>query len=89
LVVSEVALALVFVDGRGPADTYRSLALRGVNPGFDTHNVLTMEMSLTGTRFETTAAVDQLVRDAARRVASLPGVASMASNLLPSFGGRI
>ena len=28
------------------------VALRGVNPGFDPHNVLTMEMSMTGDRFQ-------------------------------------
>ncbi len=87
LVVSEVALALVLLMCAGLL-IRTFLALRGVNPGFDTHNVLTMEMSLTGTRFETTAAVDQLVRDAARRVASLPGVAAMASTCcLPLEGG--
>jgi len=87
LVVSEVALALVLLMGAGLL-IRTFLALRGVNPGFDTHNVLTMEMSLTGTRFETTAAVDQLVRDADRRVASLPGVASIASTCcLPLEGG--
>jgi len=87
LVVSEVALALVLLMGAGLL-IRTFLALRGVNPGFDTHNVLTMEMSLTGTRFETTAAVDQLVRDANRRVASLPGVASIASTCcLPLEGG--
>jgi len=87
LVVSEVALALVLLMGAGLL-IRTFLALRGVNPGFDTHNVMTMEMSLTGTRFETTAAVDQLVRDAERRVASLPGVASIASTCcLPLEGG--
>src|SRR2546423_5900712 len=87
LVISEVALALVLLMGAGLL-IRTFLALGGVNPGFDPHNVMTMEMSLTGTRFETTAAVDQLVRDAERRVASLPGVASIASTCcLPLEGG--
>jgi putative ABC transport system permease protein len=63
-------------------------ALRGVNPGFSTDKILTMEMSLTGTRFDTSAAVDQLVRDAQRRVEGLPGVVAFASTCcLPLEGG--
>ncbi len=64
------------------------MILRGVNPGFDGHNVLTMRMSLTGKRFETAAGVAQLVREAERRVESLPGVTSLASTcFLPLEGG--
>ena len=47
LVVSEVSLALVLLIGS--ALLIRTfVALHAVNPGFDAHNVLTMEMSLTG-----------------------------------------
>jgi len=63
-------------------------ALRGVNPGFSTDKVLTMEMSLTGTPYENSAAVNQLVRDSQRRVESLPGVVAFASTCcLPLEGG--
>jgi predicted permease len=87
LVISEVALALVLLMG-ATLLIRTFIALRGVNPGFDTHNVLTMEMSLTGRRFETTAEVNQLVREAERRVASLPGVSSLASTcFVPLQGG--
>jgi putative ABC transport system permease protein len=59
-----------------------------VDPGFDAHNVLVMEMSLTGPRFEKTAGVAELVRDAEQRVEALPGVESMASTCcLPLEGG--
>src|SRR6202035_443625 len=62
--------------------------LRSVDPGFDAHNVLTMEMSLTGARFEKAAGVTQLVRDAQRRIESLPGVTAFASTCcLPLEGG--
>jgi predicted permease len=77
LVISEVALALVLLMG-ATLLIRTFIALRGVNPGFDTHNVLTIEMSLTGRRFETTAEVNQLVREAERRVTSIPGVSSLA-----------
>jgi putative ABC transport system permease protein len=90
LVVMEMAVALVLLAGA--ALLIRTfVALRTVDPGFDTHNVLTMEMSLTGPRFHTTAAVAQLVRDAERRVESLPGVTALAATyslpLESRFGG--
>ena len=67
LVISEVSLALVLLVGS--ALLIRTfVALRGVNPGFDAHNVLTMEMSLTGERFEKTAGVAQLSRDGRERL---------------------
>jgi putative ABC transport system permease protein len=87
LIVTEVALALVLLVGA--ALLIRTFAaLRGVNPGFSTDKILTMEMSLTGTRFDTAAAVNQLVRDSQRRVESLPGVVAFASTCcLPLEGG--
>ncbi len=78
LVVTEMALSLVLLAGA--ALLIRTfVALRTVDPGFDAHNVLTMEMSLSGKRFEKTAAVAQLVRDAERRVKSIPGVTALAT----------
>jgi putative ABC transport system permease protein len=87
LIVTEVALALVLLVGA--ALLIRTFAaLRGVNPGFSTDKILTMEMSLTGTRFDTSAAVNQLVRDSQRRVEGLPGVVAFASTCcLPLEGG--
>jgi putative ABC transport system permease protein len=87
LIVTEVALALVLLVGA--ALLIRTFAaLRAVNPGFSTDNILTMEMSLTGTRFDTSVAVNQLVRDSQRRVESLPGVVAFASTCcLPLEGG--
>jgi len=87
LIVTEVALALVLLVGA--ALLIRTFAaLRGVNPGFSTDKILTMEMSLTGTRFDSSAAVNQLVRDSQRRVESLPGVVAFASTCcLPLEGG--
>ena len=53
--------------------------VRSVNPGFDAHNVLTMEMSLTATRFEKTAEMDRLVRDGVERISALPGVDAVSA----------
>ena len=87
LVVSEVALALVLLTGA--ALLLRTfVALRSVNPGFNAHNVLTMRMSLSGSRFTKTSAVSQLIQNAVQRMEVLPAVASAgASYLLPLEGG--
>jgi putative ABC transport system permease protein len=64
------------------------LALRNVNPGFEAHNVLTLEMSLTGDRFQKTAGVAQLVRNGRDRMNAIPGVEASASTCcLPLEGG--
>ena len=87
LVISEVSLALVLLIGA--ALLIRTfIALRHVNPGFDPRNVLTMEMSLTGDRFEKTAAVAQLALEGRQRVNAIPGVEVSASTCcLPLEGG--
>jgi putative ABC transport system permease protein len=87
LVISEVSLALVLLIGA--ALLIRTfLALRGVNPGFNPHNVLTMQMSLTGDRFQKTAGVAQLARDGRERINAIPGVEASASTCcLPLEGG--
>jgi putative ABC transport system permease protein len=87
LVITEISLALVLLIGA--ALLIRTLiAMRHVNPGFDANNVLTMEMSLTGDRFQKTAGVEQLVRNGRERLKSIPGVeASASSCCLPMEGG--
>ncbi len=79
LVISEVALALVLLAGA--ALLIRTFAaLRAVNPGFDAHNILTMRMSLGGSRFSKAAAVNQLIQNAVQRIESLPSVSSAAAS---------
>ncbi|MGB0124842.1 MAG: ABC transporter permease [Silvibacterium sp.] len=87
LVISEVSLALILLIGAALLiRTY--VALRDVNPGFNPHNVLTMEMSLTGDKYQKTAGVAQLIRDARERLNAIPGVeASASSCCLPLEGG--
>jgi putative ABC transport system permease protein len=87
LVIAEMSMAVVLLVGAGLMIRTFGV-LRTVDPGFDAHNVLTMEMSLTGARFEKAAGVNQLVRDAQRRIESLPGVTAFASTCcLPLEGG--
>ncbi len=78
LVASETALAVVLLIGA--ALLIRTfLVLRSVDPGFDSHNILTLDTSLVGSRFSNTAALAQLSHDAIQRVEALPGVVSAAS----------
>jgi len=63
-------------------------SLRAVNPGFDPHNVLTWQTSLSGGRYGTTAKVDNLIRQMTPRLESLPGAQSVATTImLPVEGG--
>jgi predicted permease len=86
-VVVEVALALVLLVGS--ALLIRTLvALRGVDPGYDSSNVLTMRMSLTGPRYLETAGVEQLLRTGIERLEALPGVErATATCCIPLEGG--
>jgi putative ABC transport system permease protein len=87
LVIAEVALALVLLVGSALL-IRTSLALSGVNPGFDPNNVLTMRMSLTGPRFLKADGVERLVRDSATRLSALPGVElASATCCIPLEGG--
>ena len=77
LVVSEVSLALVLLIGAALLiRTY--IALRNVNPGFDAHDVLTLDMSLSGDRYAKTAGVAQLAHDGRERLDAIPGVEESA-----------
>ncbi|MBV9742149.1 MAG: ABC transporter permease, partial [Acidobacteriia bacterium] len=78
LVVSEIALAVILLVGAALL-IRTSVALAGVNPGFDPHRVLTMRMSLTGPRFQTAAGVAQMARDGVERLRAIPGVVNAAA----------
>ena len=87
LVVVEVALALVLLIGSALL-IRTAVALSHVDPGFDSSNVLTMRMSLTGPRFEKSEAVAQLVRDGVERLRALPGVVNASATCcVPLEGG--
>jgi putative ABC transport system permease protein len=87
LVVTEVALALLLLVGCALL-IRTSVALRAVAPGFDPNNVLTMQMSLTGPRFQKADGVEQLVRAGAERLRALPGVEiASATCCIPLQGG--
>ncbi|HEY2164213.1 MAG TPA: FtsX-like permease family protein, partial [Gemmatimonadaceae bacterium] len=80
LVVSEVALALMLLVGA--ALLIRSfVALRQVNPGFEPHNVLTMQTVIVGRHFSAAAPVRELGNGGLERLSVLPGVESAAASL--------
>jgi predicted permease len=87
LVVVEVGLALTLVIASALL-IRTSLAIRSVQPGFDPTNVLTMQTSFTGPRFQTSASIDQAIRDATERLKTVPGVeVASAACCLPLQGG--
>jgi len=87
LVSVEMALTVVLVIGAGLLiRTY--LKLQAVDPGFAMHNVISMAMSVSGSRFQTTAPVAQVIRDGSDRIRAIPGVVDVGvSNCLPMAGG--
>jgi len=59
-----------------------------VNPGFDPHGVLTLQMTLSGTRFQRTRDVAQLSREGVRRLQAVPGVDAADMGCCPPMLGR-
>jgi putative ABC transport system permease protein len=86
LVVSEVALSLILLIGAGLL--IRSLwRLRAVDPGFDPHGVLTMEISVPADKFSTPAGEIGFFEQLLGRVRALPEVESASViNDLPLSG---
>jgi len=87
LVVSEVGLAVILLVGS--ALLIRTfLALYAVDPGFDTKNVVTMRMSLTGPKYLKSLGVADTIRNGVERVRALPGVEiASATCCVPLQGG--
>jgi putative ABC transport system permease protein len=86
LVMSEFALALVLLIGAGLMIRTFS-ALRNVDPGFDSRNVLAMMVSTAGTTQADSAVRQAFFSTALERVRALPGVESASYiNHLPIAG---
>jgi putative ABC transport system permease protein len=83
LVVSEVALSLMLLVGAGLM--IRSLwALRGTDPGFDPHNVLTMILPTSAVRYPSLERMISFYNQVLPRVRAVPGVVSAgATDALP------
>jgi predicted permease len=77
LVAGEVALGVVLLVGAGLL--IRTFAhLRGLDPGFDAHNVITAKLSLQDARYATSQSVNRLFDQSLARMRELPGVDSAA-----------
>ena len=89
LIICEVALSLVLLMGAGVM--IRSLAaLRSVDTGIDPRNVLTMDVWLPETRYESPAKRTAFFDTLLERVRALPGVeAAGAIDDLPSQFGSV
>jgi predicted permease len=88
LVVSEIALAMVLLVGAGLLLRGFSL-LSSVNPGFDPHHVLTMEIQLPVTRYAEIPKQTVFRRAVLARLNSLPGVKAAMVSDLPLGGNWI
>src|SRR4029077_6245494 len=73
LIVCEVALSVVLLMGAGVM--IRSLlALRNVDAGFDPRNVLTLQIALPETRYQTSSQRTAFFDAVLQRLRTLPGV---------------
>jgi putative ABC transport system permease protein len=75
LVLVEIALAVVLLIGAALL-IRTSIALGSVERGFSAHNVLLVRTSLSGSRYASTASVEQAVRAGRERLLAVPGVIS-------------
>jgi putative ABC transport system permease protein len=85
LVVSEVSLALILLIGSGLL--IRSfVSMRSIEPGFDTHKILTIQMSLSGEQYQKTAGLARLVDASLERLRAVPGVEGAAAGCCLPIG---
>jgi putative ABC transport system permease protein len=88
LVIAEVSLALVLLVSAGLL-MKSFVRLQHVNAGFDSHNVLTMEISLPISKYPRGKPVGDYYVEALRHVKALPGVEHAAfTNILPLSGNN-
>ena len=91
LVIGEIALSIVLLIGAGLLlRTFANLAR--TDPGFDGSKVLSAEIWLTGTRYDSTAAIANFYQRLTERIEALPGVRSAAvieAGLPLERGGRM
>jgi putative ABC transport system permease protein len=94
LVVAEIALALVLLVGAGLL-MKSFVRLQNVDPGFNSHKVLTMEMALPNIKYPSGSSPSYLggestanfFQEVNHRVAQLPGVESSAATVILPLSG--
>jgi len=86
LIVVETALALVLLVGAGLL--MKSFArLQSVPPGFNSHNVLTAELSLPVLKYPRGKPVSNFYAEAERRIKNIPGVQHAAFTVVLPLSG--
>lgn len=88
LVIGQVGLALALMISA--VLMIRSLmALKAVEPGFDTENLLTMRVGLPDQRYPSEAEQNTFFQNGVSEIAALPGVQSVsATSMLPLLGSN-
>ncbi len=77
LVVAEIAIALLLLDGAGLL-VRNAIQVQRVNPGFNTHNLMLAGVSLPHASYPTDTAVTIAMNRIAEAVGAAPGVSSVA-----------
>jgi putative ABC transport system permease protein len=86
LIISEVALSLVLLVGAGLL-IKSFLRLQEVDPGFQSENVLTVNLALPRIKYSESERQKNFFREALARIKTLPGVQTVgAVNILPLSG---
>jgi putative ABC transport system permease protein len=91
LVVGEFAISLVLLTGAGLMIATFSKLLH-TNPGFNPRRVLTAQFWLIGSKYDSSARIENFNRAVVQRLESLPGVDSVsvvAAGLPLEFGGNV
>jgi predicted permease len=79
LIISEVALSLVLLIGAGLLiRSYQRIV--NASPGFNSHNVLSLRLSLPSARYSTPDSVFSFYKRLGDRVKELPGIESVGMN---------
>ena len=87
LVVTQVALAIVVLVSAGLL--VRTLVnLRGVDVGFDSHNLVIFGIDPSDAGYKT-AEIDSFYRDLQQRLAATPGVTAVSYSMMPLLSGGL
>jgi putative ABC transport system permease protein len=88
LLVAEVALAVILLNGAGLL-IHSFMKLANVNPGFETKNVLAMDIALPASKYQTSSRQALFFEDLLQRLRTLPGVDSAAAVFPAPLTGKI
>jgi predicted permease len=88
LVIGQVAVSMILLIAASLL--MRSfLALERVDPGFDPHNVLTMQVTLPNAKYSTNPQKNAFFRQVLRQISITPGVSSVGAALSLPLGGHV